>query len=173
MNEVIRAIKERRSVRRYKPEAPPKELIDAVIEAGLWAPSGHNRQDVLIVAVTDPAVRAKLSAVNAEIWGSRTDPFYGAPVILIVLAERGWYNADYDGSLALGSMMLAAHSLGLGSCWINRAKEEFDLPEWQEFLRSIGVAGEWKGVGHLALGFPDGETPKTPRRKPNRVFYVE
>jgi len=173
MNEVIRAIKTRRSIRKFQPEAPSRELIDAVIEAGLWAPTGINRQDVIIVAVTNRTLRDRLSAANAKIWGRDADPFFGAPVVLVVLAEKGWRNCVYDGSLAMGSMMLAAHSLGLGSCWVHRAKEEFEMPEWQAFLRELGVEGEWEGIGHLVLGYPDGDAPKATERKPNRVFYAE
>jgi nitroreductase len=115
-----------------------------------------------------------LRKVNAEIWEKPTDPFYGAPVIIIVLADKSKKTYINDGSLVLGNMMLAAHELGLASCWINRAKETFQRPEWQEWLTSIGVdAGRYEGIGHLALGYADGPLPPPLPRKPDRVVWVE
>ena len=132
------------------------------------------RQAAIVVAVTNKEIIKKLSKVNAEIWGKEgIDPFYGAPAILIVLAEKDWRNAAYDGSLVMGNLMLAAHSLGLGSIWINRAKQEFEMEEWKAWLKSIGVEGEWEGVGHCAVGYIDGDVPKAAPRKANRVFWAE
>ena len=173
MNEVLQAIKERRSVRKYKPDMVPQELIDQVIEAGLWAATGKSMQSSIIVAVTNKAVRDKLSAINAKIMGVTSDPFYGAPVVLIVLADKSNANHVYDGSLSMGNMMLAAHALGLGSCWINRARQEFELPEWQQLLKDIGVEGEYEGIGHCVLGYVDGAAPAPLPRKANRVYYVK
>ncbi len=174
MNEVIRAMLERRSIRKFKPETPKKEDLEQIIEAGLYAASGMGRQAAIVVAVTNKEIIKKLSKVNAEIWGKEgMDPFYGAPAILIVLAEKDWRNAAYDGSLVMGNLMLAAHSLGLGSIWINRAKQEFEMEEWKAWLKSIGVEGEWEGVGHCAVGYIDGDVPKAAPRKANRVFWAE
>lgn len=174
MNEVIRAMLERRSIRKFKPETPKKEDLEQIIEAGLYAASGMGRQAAIVVAVTNKEIIKKLSKVNAEIWGKEgIDPFYGAPAILIVLAEKDWRNAAYDGSLVMGNLMLAAHSLGLGSIWINRAKQEFEMEEWKAWLKSIGVEGEWEGVGHCAVGYIDGDVPKAAPRKANRVFWAE
>ena len=174
MNEVIRAMLERRSIRKFKPEVPKKEDLEQIIEAGLYAANGMGRQAAIVVAVTNREIIEKLSKVNAEIWGKEgIDPFYGAPAILIVLAEKDWRNAAYDGSLVMGNLMLAAHSLGLGSIWINRAKQEFEMEEWKAWLKSIGVEGEWEGVGHCAIGFIDGDIPKAAPRKANRVFWAE
>ena len=132
------------------------------------------RQAAIVVAVTNREIIEKLSKLNAEIWGKEgIDPFYGAPAILIVLAEKDWRNAAYDGSLVMGNLMLAAHSLGLGSIWINRAKQEFEMEEWKAWLKSIGVEGEWEGVGHCAVGYIDGDIPKAAPRKANRVFWAE
>ena len=133
------------------------------------------RQASITVAVTNKELRDKLSAINCKIggWGEGVDPFYGAPGILIVLAEKDWRNRVYDGSLVMGNMMLAAHSLGLGSIWIHRAKEEFEMPEYQQLLKELGVEGEWEGIGHCAVGYIDGEMPEAAERKPNRVFWVE
>lgn len=174
MNEVIKAMLERRSIRKFKPETPKKEDLEQMIEAGLYAASGMGRQAAIVVAVTNKEIIKKLSKVNAEIWGKEgIDPFYGAPAILIVLAEKDWRNAAYDGSLVMGNLMLAAHSLGLGSIWINRAKQEFEMEEWKAWLKSIGVEGEWEGVGHCAVGYIDGDVPKAAPRKANRVFWAE
>ena len=174
MNEVIRAMLERRSIRKFKQEVPKKEDLEQIIEAGLYAANGMGRQAAIVVAVTNREIIEKLSKVNAEIWGKEgIDPFYGAPAILIVLAEKDWRNAAYDGSLVMGNLMLAAHSLGLGSIWINRAKQEFEMEEWKAWLKSIGVEGEWEGIGHCSVGYIDGDAPKAAPRKTNRVFWVE
>lgn len=170
--EVLKCIEERRSVKAYEPDMPKKEDIDAVIKAGLEAASGRNRQSSIIVAVTDKATRDRLSQANADVLGSTADPFYGAPVILVVLAKKEVHTAIYDGSLTLGNMMLAAHSLGLGACWVHRAREVFEKDEWQEWLASIGVEGEYEGIGNLILGYPKGDFPAPKERNPGRVFYV-
>ncbi len=175
MNEVIKALLERRSIRKFKPETPPRETLEQIIEAGLYAPSGFGRQDVIIVAVTDPALRKRLTEENRRIggWDESVDPFYGAPVILIVLAEAGWRNRIYDGSLVMGNMLLAAHALGLGGVWINRAREEFEQQQFKDLLKDLGVEGEWEGVGHCAIGWPACEPPAPAPRKENRVFWAE
>ena len=133
------------------------------------------KQATITVAVTRKELRDKLSVVNCRIggWKEGFDPFYGAPVILIVLADKNWANRVYDGSLVMGNMMLAAHSLGLGSIWIHRAKEEFEMPEYQQFLKDIGVEGEWEGIGHCAIGYADGDLPKAAKRKDGRLFWAE
>ena len=174
-NEVLKAIKERRSIKAYKPDMVPAELIDQVIEAGLYAASGRNQQAAIIVAVTNKEVRDKLSEVNNKIAGfsEGMDPFYGAPVVLIVLGDKNWPTSIYDGSLVMGNLMLAAHSLGLGSRWIHRAQEEFEMPEYQALLKELGVEGEYVGIGHCILGYMDGEYPETPERLPTRVYYVK
>lgn len=175
MNEILEAIKERRSVRKYKSELPPKELVEQVIEAGLYAASGKGKQAVRIVAVTNKEVRDKLSEANCRIggWQEGFDPFYGAPVVLIVLGDKDWPTSIYDGSLVMGNMMLAAHAVGLGSCWIHRAKEEFEMEEWKELLKEFGVEGEWIGIGHCVVGYPDGEIPDAAPRGENRVYYLD
>ena len=125
MNESIKNMIERRSIRAYKPDMVKKKDIEEIVKAGTYAATGMNRQSPVIIAVTDQETRDKLSAMNAAIMGTDTDPFYGAPVVLIVLADKSRPTYLYDGSLVMGNMMNAAHSLGLGSCWIHRAKEEF------------------------------------------------
>lgn len=175
MNEIIKAIKGRRSIRKFKPDMPNKEDLEQIIEAGLYAANGMGKQAVITVAVTKKEIRDRLSAANCKIggWNEGFDPFYGAPAVLIVLADKNWANRIYDGSLVMGNMMLAAHSLGLGSIWIHRAKEEFETEEWQKFLSDIGVEGEWEGIGHCAVGYIDGNMPEAAKRKDGRVFWVE
>ena len=152
MNEIIKAMEERRSIRRFKSELPKEEDIAQIVEAGLYAASGRGRQATLTIAVTNKALRDRISEANRKIggWDEGFDPFYGAPVILIVLAD----------------------SLGLGSIWIHRAKEEFELPEWKQFLSDLGVSGEWEGIGHCAVGYADCDLPKAAERKDGRVIWV-
>lgn len=175
MNEVIKAMKERRSIRKFKAEMPPKADLEQIVEAGLYAANGRGKQAVITIAVTDKELRDKLSAVNNEIMGGPegNDPFYGAPAILIVLANKEVPTAPYDGSLVMGNLMIAAHSLGLGSIWIHRAKEEFEMPEYQKLLKDLGIEGEWEGIGHCAVGYIDGENPAAAPRNDGRVFWVE
>ena len=175
MNEIIKAMEERRSIRKFKPELPPKEVLEQIIEAGLYAPNGMGKQAVITVAVTNKEVRDKLSIANCRIggWQDGFDPFYGAPAILIVLAEKNWANRVYDGSLVIGNMLLAAHALGLGGIWIHRAREEFEEAEWQKLLTDLGIEGDWEGIGHCAVGYIDGDQPKAAPRKGNRVYYME
>ena len=174
MNEIIKAMKDRRSIRKFKPDMVSKKDIDEIIEAGLYAANGMGRQAVITVAVTNKELRDKIAEDNRKIggWDKGFDPFYGAPVILIVLAEKDWRNRVYDGSLVIGNMMLAAHSLGLGSIWIHRAKEEFETDEYKKLLKDIGVQGEWEGIGHCAIGYIDGDIPKPAPRKENRVYFI-
>ena len=175
MNEIIRAMEERRSIRKFKPDMPAKEDLNQIIEAGLYAANGKGHQSTIIVAVTNKELRDKISALNCKIggWQEGFDPFYGAPAILIVLAEKDWPNRVYDGSLVMGNLMLAAHSLGLGSIWIHRAKEEFELPECQQLLKELNIPGEWEGIAHCAVGYIDGEVPAAAKRKDGRVFWAE
>lgn len=167
-NPILEAIRTRRSVRKFKPDAVPQELIDEIISCGTYAASGRARQPWKIIQVTNPAVRERLRKDNAAIMqaGEAADPFYGAPVCLLVIADRTSPNCVYDGSLVMGNMMLAAHALGLGSCWINRAREEFEMPEWKAWLAEIGIEGDYVGIAHLALGYAEGELPPAQPRKP-------
>ena len=173
MSEIIEAMKGRRSVRAYTDEVPSDELIGEVVEAGLWAASGIGRQSPVIVAVTSRELRDRLSAMNAEIMGRPgTDPFYGAPVVLVVLARRDVPTHVYDGSLVMGNLMLAAHALGLGSCWIHRAKEEFDTDEGKAILAELGLEGDYEGIGHCILGYA-AEVPEPKPRLEGRVLLAK
>lgn len=165
----------RRSVKKYKSDVVPKELIEKIVEAGTYAPTGRNAQAPIIIAVTNKEVRDGLSAVNARIMGAPegTDPFYGAPCVLVVLADKARNTRVYDGSLVMGNLQLAAHALGLGSCWIHRAKETFELPEGKALLAKLGIEGEYEGIGNCVIGYADCELPEAKPRKENWVYYVE
>ena len=174
MNEIIKNIIERRSVKKYLAKPVEQEMVDCVLKAGTYAPTGRNRQPVKILAITDPKVRDDLRKLNAKIMGldESVDPFYGAPVVLVVLADPTVSTYLYDGSLVMGNMMNAAHSLGLGSCWIHRAKEEFQTEYGKALLSSLGIEGEWEGIGHCLLGYADGPLPEARPRKEGWIHYV-
>ena len=171
-NETLETIKNRRSCRAYKPEQITDEELNAVLEAGTWAASGKGLQSAKIVVVQDAATRAQLTRMNAAVMGTTNDPMYGAPTILVVLADAHAANAVPDGSLVMGNLMLAAASLGLGSCWINRAKEEFETEEGKALLKKWGIEGEWIGIGHCILGYPATEPKPAAPRKPDYIVKV-
>lgn len=152
----------------------PKDIIEKIIEAGTYAATGLGRQSPIILAVTDKEMRDQLSRMNAEIMGKDGfDPFYGAPVVLVVLADKERPTYLYDGSLVMGNLMLAAADLGIGSCWIHRAKEEFESEEGKEILKSLGIEGDYEGIGHCVLGYADGPQPEAAPRKEDYVHWVE
>ena len=163
----------RRSIRHYTDEMPPMEVIEEICKAGTYAATGMNRQSPIIIAVTNREMRDRMSRLNAQVMGNDGDPFYGAPVVLVVLADKNVHTCVEDGSLVMGNLMLAAHSLGLGSIWIHRAKEEFEMSEYQQLLKHLGIEGEWEGIGHCAVGYVEGEIPKASKRKDGRVFWAE
>ncbi len=173
MSEAMENMLTRRSVRSYKPDMVPKDVLERIIKAGTYAATGMNRQSPIIIAVTDRQMRDKLSKMNARIMGVDSDPFYGAPVVLIVLADRSMPTYLYDGSLVMGNLLLAAHDEGLGSCWIHRAKEEFASEEGKAILKSLGIEGDYEGIGHCILGYADGPEPAPAERKENYVYYLE
>ena len=170
---ILECMETRRSVRAYLPNAVPEEKLERILRAGLYAASGMGRQSAMILCVTDKALRDRLMRMNAAIMGTpEKDPFYGAPCVLVVLADRSIPTAVYDGSLVLGNMMLAAHAEGLGSCWIHRAREEFDSDEGKAILHDLGVEGDYAGVGHLIVGYADGAEPEAKPRREGRVLRV-
>ncbi|WP_394962189.1 nitroreductase [Candidatus Allofournierella merdavium] len=172
MNQVLDAIITRRSVRSYKPDPIPEDVLERILTAGQYAATGMNRQSPIILAVTDKAVRDELSAMNAAIMGTDKDPFYGAPVVLVVLASKAAPTYVYDGSLVMGNLMLAAHAEGLGSCWIHRAKEEFESEEGKALLRRLGIDGEYEGIGHCILGYAAEEPKAAAPRKQDYVYWL-
>ena len=173
MSDVLEAIKNRRSIRKYKDTMVPDEIIDKIIEAGTYAATGMGKQSPIIIAVTNKELRDKLSAMNAKFMGADIDPFYGAPVVLIVLADKSRPTYLYDGSLVMGNLMLEADALGIGSCWIHRAKEEFESEEGKEILKSLGIEGDYEGIGHCILGYADGPAPKAAPRKDSYVYHID
>ena len=173
MNKALDNLLERRSVRAYKPEQISDAELNDVLKAGLAAPSAMNRQPTVLLAVQDKATIEKLSKLNALVMGKEgIDPFYGAPTVIVVLSDRTVPTHIEDGSLVLGNLMNAAHALGLGSCWVNRAKEVFEMPEAREILRNAGIGDEYIGVGHCILGHPDGEMPEAKPVRGGRVFKI-
>lgn len=174
MSEVLNALMNRRSIRSYSDEPVAQEQLDKIIEAGLYAASGMGKQAPVILAVTDRKLRDELSKMNAAVMGREDmDPFYGAPYVLVVLADRSVPTYVYDGSLTMGNMMLAAHELGLGTCWIHRAKQVFETERGKEILKQAGLEGDYEGIGNLILGhIAEGTDPKPAPRKEGRVFFL-
>lgn len=164
---------ERRSIRKYRNVPVPQEVLDRILQAGTFAPTGMNRQSPVIVAVTNPQMRDRLSRMNAAVMGSDGDPFYGAPVVLVVLADRSVATHLYDGSLVMGQLMLAAHANGLGSCWIHRAKEMFETEEGKALLREWGIEGDYEGIGNCIIGYADMTHPDAKPRKEAYVYRVQ
>lgn len=174
MGDTIQVIKERRSVRKYQDRRVPQEVIDRIVEAGTYAPTGMGKQSPIILQIKNDMVRDELSKQNAEIMGKPgTDPFYGAKDVLVVLANREIPTYLYDGSLVMGTLMLAAKDLGVDSCYIFRAKEEFESEYGKALLKSLGIDGDYEGIGHVILGYAEGGQPKVAPRKQNYVYVVE
>ena len=175
MSETLKVLETRRSCRAFKPELIEEEKLQAIIKAGTYAATGMGRQSPIIIAVTNKELRDKLSVMNAKFMGKDEsfDPFYGAQELLIVLANKAMPTYLYDGTLVLGNLMNAAADLGVDSCWIHRAKEEFESEEGKEILRSLGIEGEYEGIGHCALGYTEGEYPEGHERKDNWVYYIK
>lgn len=176
MNEVIQTLKGRRSIRKYRAEQIRDEELKAILEAGAYAASAKSKQSAYMVAVRDRDTMELLRRLNAEIWGKpEIDPFYGAPMLVVVLADPEATtadNADRDGALVMGNLMNAAWSLGIGSCWINRAKETFERPEGKELLKEWGLPERLIGVGNCILGYAAGDIPDPRSRKEGHILYI-
>ena len=164
---------ERRSIRQYQDKPIPEDVLSEILKAGTYAATGMNKQSPIIVAVTNREVRDRLSQMNAAVMGSDNDPFYGAPVVLVVLASRESRTYVYDGSLVMGNLMHAAHAMGVGSCWIHRAKEVFDSEEGKALLKEWGIEGDYEGIGHCILGYAACPHPAAKPRKDGYVCYVK
>ena len=169
--EAMKNLLERRSVRKYKDTQVPDELLDKVLEAGLYAPTGMNSQNIVMVAVRDKKTRDQMMHLNAAVMGSQNDPFYGAPCVIVVLGDPENYPVVENGSLVLGNLMNAAHALGLGSCWIHRAKQTFETEEGKALLRTWGLKESLVGIGNCILGYPD-EAPAPKPRLEGRIVKV-
>ena len=174
MNETLKILETRRSCRSFVPEKlPSQEDLEAIIRAGTYAASGMGKQSAKIIAVTNKEMRDRISAENAKVMGKDAsfDPFYGAPVILIVIADKSVPTHVYDGSLVMGNLMNAAESLGIASIWIHRAREEFESDFGKAILKDLGLEGEYEGIGHVALGYAK-EAPATPAPRKDNVRWI-
>jgi len=173
MNTVIEAMLHRRSCRSFLAEQVKEEHLQEILLAGTYAASGRNKQAGKIVVVQDPETIEQLRAMHAAILGTPDqDPFYGAPTVCVILADTNVRTWQEDGSLVLGNMMLAASTLGVGSCWIHRAQQEFDAPEGKALLKKWGIPEHYRGVGHCILGYPASELPSARPRKADYVVRV-
>jgi nitroreductase len=172
VNETLKTLIERRSCRSYKSDPIPAEVLDQILEAGTFAATGMGKQSPIMIAVTDKQTRDQLSKMNAAVMGASNDPFYGAPVVIVVLANRAVPTYLYDGSLVMGNLMNAAHSLGIASCWIHRAKEEFDSAEGKAILKDLGIEGDYEGIGHCILGYAAQENKTAAPRKENYIYRI-
>lgn len=172
MAETLTTLKTRRSCRAYKPELIEEEKLNAIMEAGTYAATGMGKQSPIILSVTNKEVRDQLSKMNAAIMGVDFDPFYGAPQLLIVLADKAVPTYLYDGALVMGNLMNAAADLGVASCWVHRAKEEFESEEGKAILKKLGIEGDYEGIGHLILGYAAKPENAPAPRKANYIYKI-
>lgn len=175
MNEVLKVLEKRRSCRNFKPDMVKQEELKAIIKAGTYAATGMGKQSPIIIAVTNKELRDAMAEENRKIggWKEGFDPFYGAPVVLVVLADKDIPTYIYDGALVMGNLMNAAESLGVGSIWIHRAKEEFDSEFGKDILKKLGIEGNFEGIGHCALGYAAEPSKAAAPRKENYAYYVD
>lgn len=173
MNETLKVLKERRSIRKYKKDQINEDQLNQILEAATYAPTGMGKQSPIMVVVQDEETIKELSKMNSEVMGTNSDPFYGAPTVVVVLADRG-SRPTYieDGSLVMGNLMNAAYAVGVDSCWVHRAKEVFESERGKELLKKWGVEGDYVGIGHCILGYRDCEYPKAKPRKENYIVRV-
>ncbi len=172
MHTMLEGMMTRRSTKAYTDQPVPDELLDRILEAGLYAPTGKNNQKVVTVAVRDKETRDQLSRMNAQILGADADPFYGAPCVIVVLTDPEVNTWVEDGSLVLGNLLHAAHALGLGSCWVHRAREMFDSPEGKALLKKWGLPEHYRGIGNCLLGYP-AQPPMEKPRAENRIIKID
>lgn len=174
MNEIIKNIETRRSIRSYKKDPIAKEIIENICNAGTYAPSAMNKQTSIILAITNSDMVARLEKINARYTNNPDGhPFYGAPVVLVVLANKDHANYIYDGTCVMENLMLAAHAYGLGSCWIHRARQSFEDEQGKQILKELNIEGNYEGIGNVILGYIDGEIPQAKPRKENYIHYVD
>lgn len=164
MSDALKTLKSRRSCRKFDGRPITEEELNAILEAGMYAPTGMGRQSPVMIAVRDKETIAQLSKMNAAIMGADSDPFYGAATVIIVLADKTVPTYVYDGSLVMGNLMNAAEAVGVQSCWIHRAKEEFESEEGKALLKKWGITGNYEGIGHCVLGYGD-KAPEKPRKE--------
>lgn len=175
MNETLKVLEARRSCRKFKPDMVEDDKLQAILKAGTYAATGMGKQSPIIIAITNKELRDEMAKLNGQIMGvgEGFDPFYGAPVVLVVLAKKEVPTYIYDGSLVMGNLMNAAESLGVNSIWIHRAKEEFEMNFGKKILADLGIEGEYEGIGHCALGYADAPVQEAAPRKENYVYYVK
>lgn len=174
MNEIIKNIETRRSIRSYKKDPIAKEIIENICKAGTYAPSAMNKQTSIILAITNSDMVARLEKINARYTNNPDGhPFYGAPVVLVVLANKDHANYIYDGTCVMENLMLAANAYGLGSCWIHRARQSFEDEQGKQILKELNIEGNYEGIGNVILGYIDGEIPQAKPRKENYIYYVD
>lgn len=163
----------RRSIKGYTEQMPSQADIDNITKAGTSAPTGMGAQSPLIIVIKNKAIRDELSKMNAEVMGIHGDPFYNSPVIIVVLADKSRNTYINDGSLVLGNMLNAAHAIGLGACWIHRAKEVFASERGKNLLKEWGIGDNYEGIGHIALGYIAVEPKPAKPRKDDYVRIIE
>lgn len=169
---MINILKTRRSIRSYKPETISEKELDLILEAGTYAPTGMNRQTPIIVATQDKELIDKLEIENAKVLGREdAKPFYGATTLVIVFADSEVYTGFEDACLVMGNLMNAAAAIGVGSCWIHRAKQVFETEFGKELKKKWGIDDKYYGVGNCILGYP-AETPQAKPRKENYIIKV-
>ncbi len=173
MNEFIQTMLNRRSIRSFKPDMPSKEDLELIVKAGLYAPNGMGRQSAIAIVITDKALRDELAEENRVIAGREGDQFYGAPAVIVVLADKSVPTYLYDGALMAGNMLQAANALGLGGIWIHRAKQEFEREPGKKLLKKLGIEGDYEGIGHCVIGYPCGDVPEAAPRREGREYWVE
>lgn len=173
MKDTVKDLKERRSIKKYQDRQIEEADLQEILRAGMNAPTGMGMQSPVMAVIQDKETISKLSKMNAKFLGNESiDPFYGAPTVIVVLADKNRPTYVEDGSLVMGNLMNAAHALGIGSCWIHRAKQEFESEEGRELLRQWGIEGDYAGIGHCILGYQDGDTPKAKPRKEHYIYRV-
>ena len=173
MNDIIKTMKERRSIRAFKNDQITDAQLEAILEAGTYAASGMGSQATVLVPVQDPEIIAVMGGLNAKVMGMDIDPFYGAPTVVVVFADAAETATPVeDGSLVIGNMMLAAFSEGVDSCWVHRAKEVFETEEGKALKAKWGIGESYVGIGNCILGYRVGDLPDAPERKPGRIIRI-
>ena len=172
-NSVIKSLMERRSIRFFKPDKIEEELLDTVLEVGTYAASGMNKQSPIIVVIHDEPTKDRIRKMNMQVMGvPKRERFFGAPTLIIVFADKNVHTHVEDGSLVMGNMMNAAHALGLGTCWVHHAREEFETEDGIALRREWGISDDYVGIAHLVIGYPDCENPEPKPRKEKYIYKV-
>lgn len=172
MNETIKTLTERRSIRKYKKEQIKPEQLEQILQAGQYAPTGMGAQSPVMVVVQDRQLIEKIGKINAAVMGTESDPFYGAPTVIVVFADRRRGTYLEDGSLVMGNLLNAAHAVGVDSCWIHRAKEVFETQAGKMLMQGWGLDENYVGIGNCILGYRDCDYPIPKPRKENYIIWA-